>query len=114
MTQSVGDQPTEAFDEVVRQYRGFARPAKRKLEAINAASRLEDLKVPPANRVAPLTDHGTLPSLKWFFADSHYRLQPRGWARQTTIRELPIATELAGVDMRLEAVAIREVHWHKA
>ena len=33
----------------MRQFRGIARLAKRKLEALNAASRLEDLMVPPAN-----------------------------------------------------------------
>src|SRR6516164_6945287 len=38
------------WDDFVRQFRGVARPAKRKLEAINAAVRLDDLKVPPANR----------------------------------------------------------------
>ena len=56
MIHSFGDEPTEALfrDDVVRQFQGFARPAKRKLEAINAASRLEDLKVPPANRLAKL------------------------------------------------------------
>jgi oxalate decarboxylase len=59
------------------------------------------------------TVHGTLPSLKWSFADSHNRLQPGGWARQTTLRELPIATQLARVNMRLEAGAVRELHWHK-
>ena len=53
---SFGDKPTETLfrDEVVRQFQSFARPAKRKLEAINAASRLEDLKVPPANRLEKL------------------------------------------------------------
>ena len=53
---SFSDKPTEALfrDEVVRQFQSFARPAKRKLEAINAASRLEDLKVPPANRLEKL------------------------------------------------------------
>lgn len=61
----------------------------------------------------PETDAGTMPNLKWSFADSHNRLEDGGWARQTTIRELPIATELAGVNMRLEAGAIRELHWHK-
>ncbi len=67
----------------------------------------------PSRLAPPSTDHGTLPSLKWSFADSHNRLQPGGWARQTTVRELPIATELAGVNMRLKAGAIREMHWHK-
>ena len=30
-----------------------------------------------------------------------------------TIRELPVATTLAGVNMRLKAGAYRELHWHK-
>ncbi len=67
----------------------------------------QDLLLPPR------TDHGTLPSLRWSFADSHNRLEEGGWARQTTIRELPIATEIAGVNMRLKAGAVRELHWHK-
>jgi len=56
MIQSFGDKPTEALfrDEFVRQFQGIARPAKRKLEAVNAASRLEDLMVPPSNRLEKL------------------------------------------------------------
>ena len=52
-------------------------------------------------------------NLKWSFADSHTRIEDGGWARQTTIRELPTSKELAGVNMRLEEGAIRELHWHK-
>ena len=62
----------------------------------------------------PRTDHGDLPNMKWSFADSHIRLEQGGWARQTTTRELPVSKEIAGVDMRLEAGTIRELHWHKA
>jgi oxalate decarboxylase len=61
----------------------------------------------------PRTDAGTLPNLKWSFADSHMRLEEGGWARQATVRELHIAKEIAGVNMRLEAGAIRELHFHK-
>jgi oxalate decarboxylase len=61
----------------------------------------------------PPTDHGTLPNLRWSFADSHVRLSEGGWARQTTARELPIATEFAAVNMRLQAGAVRELHWHR-
>jgi oxalate decarboxylase len=64
--------------------------------------------------VPPRVDHGTLPNLRWSFADSHMHLSPGGWGRQTTARELPVATELAGVNMRLKAGAVREMHWHKA
>ena len=64
--------------------------------------------------VSPQTDHGTLPNLRWSFADSHMHLSPGGWGRQTTTRELPISTEIAGVNMRLKAGGVRELHWHKA
>jgi len=63
---------------------------------------------------APLTDAGNVPNLKWPFALSHNRLLDGGWARETTIRELPISKAMAGVDMRLNPGGIRELHWHKA
>jgi oxalate decarboxylase len=67
----------------------------------------------PDHLVPPLTDSGTVPNLKFSFAAAHNRLLPAGWAREVTVRELPIATELAGVNMRLEAGGARELHWHK-
>lgn len=62
---------------------------------------------------SPWTDNGTLPNLKFSFANSRNRLLTGGWAREVTIRELPIAKDLAGVNMRLKPGAIRELHWHK-
>ena len=67
----------------------------------------------PDHLAAPRTDSGTVPNLKYSFATAHNRLLPGGWAREVTTRELPIATELAGVNMRLEPGAARELHWHK-
>ena len=66
-----------------------------------------DLVCPPA------TDKGSVPNLRWSFADSHNRLEPGGWARETTVRELPVSTAMAGVNMRLDRGAVREMHWHK-
>ncbi len=65
MIRSFGDKRTEALfrDEFVPQFQGIARPAKRKLEAVNAASRLEDLMVPPSNRLEKLKG-----SLKNFYS----------------------------------------------
>ncbi len=63
--------------------------------------------------VPPPTDQGSMPNLRWSFSDSRMRLEEGGWARQTTIRELPISTEIAGVNMRLKAGAVRELHFHK-
>jgi oxalate decarboxylase len=67
-----------------------------------------DLSVPPA------TDHGTLPNLRFSFSDAHRRIESGGWTRQVTVRELGISTSIAGVNMRLNAGGIRELHWHKA
>jgi len=56
---SFGDKQTQSLfdDEIVRAFEGVARRAKRKLEALNAASRLEDLQVPPSNRLEKLKGH---------------------------------------------------------
>jgi oxalate decarboxylase len=62
---------------------------------------------------SPYTDAGTVPNLKFSFSDARNRLLTGGWSREVTVRELPVATTLAGVDMRLKPGAIRELHWHK-
>ena len=68
---------------------------------------------------------------KWPFALSHNRLQTGGWARQQNMKVMPLAqgtrlstfaqslyqgadlvTEMAGVNMRLEAGAVRSVTMH--
>jgi oxalate decarboxylase len=67
-----------------------------------------DLLVPPS------TDHGTLPNLRFSFSDAHTRLESGGWTRQVTVRELGISKNIAGVNMRLNAGGVRELHWHKA
>jgi oxalate decarboxylase len=67
----------------------------------------------PSLLFPPASDHGTVPNLKFSFAAAHNRVLAGGWAREVTVRELPIATTLAGVNMRLKPGAIRELHWHK-
>jgi oxalate decarboxylase len=64
--------------------------------------------------VPPSTDSGTLPNLRFSFSDAHMRLQSGGWTRQVTVRELGVSTAIAGVNMRLNAGGVRELHWHKA
>jgi oxalate decarboxylase len=63
--------------------------------------------------VPPSTDHGTLPNLRFSFSDAHMRLETGGWTRQVTSRELGISKNIAGVNMRLNAGGVRELHWHK-
>src|SRR3954463_3171538 len=62
----------------------------------------------------PATDHGVLPNLRFSFDDAHMRLTTGGWTRQVTSRELGISKNVAGVNMRLNAGGVRELHWHKA
>ena len=68
----------------------------------------------PDMLVPPSTDHGTLPNLRFSFSDAHMRLETGGWTRQVTARELGVSKDVAGVDMRLNAGGVRELHWHKA
>jgi len=78
-------------------------PQNKNLDRMNA-----DSLAPPS------TDHGKVPNAKWPYGNSHNRLSDGGWARQQNQQVLPIATEMAGVNMRLEKNAIRELHWHRA
>lgn len=61
----------------------------------------------------PRTDHGNLGSLKYSFSEAHNKRTGAGWAREVTVRQLPIAKKIAGVDMRLPKGAVRELHWHR-
>lgn len=54
-----------------------------------------DMLVPPA------TDAGAIPNLKFSFSDTHMQLKHGGWSREITVRELPVSTTIAGVNMRL-------------
>jgi proteic killer suppression protein len=56
MIRSFADKRTQNLflDKFVGEFHGFARPAKRKLEAINATSCMEDLQIPPSNRLENL------------------------------------------------------------
>jgi len=67
----------------------------------------------PGLLASPKTDSGTIPNLKFSYAAARNRLLSGGWAREITQRELPVATTLAGVNMRLKPGGIRELHWHK-
>jgi proteic killer suppression protein len=53
---SFGDKQTEDLfrDRFVREFQGVARLAKRKLEMLNAVGRIDDLLVPPSNRLEKL------------------------------------------------------------
>lgn len=67
----------------------------------------------PDMLVSPATDAGTIPNLKFSFSDAYMQLNTGGWSREVTVRHLPIATTLAGVNMALTPGGVRELHWHQ-
>jgi oxalate decarboxylase len=62
----------------------------------------------------PATDVGDLPEFWASFNNAQKRIQGGGWARQVTQADFPISDTISGVNMRLDAGGIREMHWHLA
>jgi oxalate decarboxylase len=58
------------------------------------------------------TDSGAVPPFKYPFGLARKRIESGGWTRQVTVRELPVSKSIAGVEMRLTAGGVRELHWH--
>jgi oxalate decarboxylase len=68
----------------------------------------------PSPQSPPATDVGSMP-LPWAtFNNAPKRIQAGGWARQVTQKDFSVAEEISGVNMRLTAGGIRELHWHLA
>jgi oxalate decarboxylase len=79
-------------------------PANKPLDAQNS-----DSAWPPS------TDSKSLvPTFKYPFSLANKRAYEGGWSREVTIRELPVSKTMAGVNMRLTAGGVREMHWHTA
>jgi oxalate decarboxylase len=68
----------------------------------------------PASGNPPPTDAGGVQTFKYPFSFAHKRLHEGGWSREVTVRELEVSKTMAGVDMRLTAGGVRELHWHTA
>jgi len=68
----------------------------------------------PDSFLPPPTDAGGVQTFKYPFGLSHKRMQEGGWSREVTARELAVSRTIAGVDMRLTAGGVRELHWHAA
>src|SRR5208337_4843084 len=68
----------------------------------------------PDSFLPPPSDAGGVQTFKYPFALSHKRMQEGGWSREVTVRELAVSKSIAGVDMRLTAGGVRELHWHTA
>jgi oxalate decarboxylase len=68
----------------------------------------------PNTFMPPSTDHGEVQTFWSSFSAAHRRIQEGGWSRQVTVEDFPISKDIAGVNMRLTAGGIRELHWHNA
>ncbi|PYL86381.1 MAG: hypothetical protein DMF17_06125 [Verrucomicrobia bacterium] len=79
-------------------------PANKELEAQN-----------PDSMWPPATDSKSLvKNFKYPFSFANKRVYEGGWSREVTVRELPVSKSMAGVNMRLTAGGVRELHWHTA
>jgi oxalate decarboxylase len=67
----------------------------------------------PSFAATPSTDVSGLPLFWASFNVAHPRVQDGGWAREVTQKDFAISKDIAGVNMRLQAGAIRELHWHQ-
>src|SRR6266581_4014536 len=69
----------------------------------------------PDSMWPPATDSKSLvPTFKYPFSLANKRTYEGGWSREVTVRELPVSKSMAGVNMRLTAGGVRELHWHSA
>jgi len=67
----------------------------------------------PDSAWPPGTDSKSLvPTFKYPFSFANKRVYEGGWSREVTVRELPVSKTMAGVNMRLTAGGVRELHWH--
>lgn len=99
-----------------KEYVNKANPQPEKEERggkIFGAENPEISRQNPDFLVPPNTDNGTMPNLKFPYAQTHTRVEHGGWSREVTIRELPPSKTIAGVNMHLEPGGVRELHWHK-
>jgi oxalate decarboxylase len=56
--------------------------------------------------------HEELPTFRFAMEDQQGRITEGGYAREATVKQLPISKGLAGVSMRLKPGGLRELHWH--
>jgi oxalate decarboxylase len=67
----------------------------------------------PSFQDPPATDINGMDLFWASFNNAHKRIQSGGWAREVTQADFAISTTVSGVNMRLSAGGIRELHWHQ-
>jgi oxalate decarboxylase len=69
---------------------------------------------PDATWPPPTDSKSLVQTFKYPFSFANKRTYDGGWSREVTVRELAVSKSLAGVNMRLTAGGVRELHWHTA
>ena len=64
------------------------------------------------NTPDPLLAGKDLPSFKFSLDASTGKVMRSSYGKEATVEQLPISKGLAGVSMRIEPGAMRELHWH--
>jgi oxalate decarboxylase len=67
----------------------------------------------PSFQNPPATDINGMPLFWASFNNVHTRFQDGGWAREVTQDDFAISEDISGVNMRLSANGVREMHWHQ-
>ena len=60
----------------------------------------------------PLLAGEELPTFKFALEESEGKVIGKSFGKEATVKQLPISKGIAGVSMRLEPGAMRELHWH--
>ncbi|MGO8900762.1 MAG: cupin domain-containing protein [Isosphaeraceae bacterium] len=92
--------------------RGFigSAAAAASLAGLNAAA---DEELSFKNNVPdPLLAGDELPTFKFELEKSEGKVIGGSYGKEATVKQLPISKGIAGVSMRLEPGAMRELHWH--
>jgi len=104
-----------AAQQVMAQQRQSVIQGEKDNSATDPGPKNEALqRLQPDAFTPPTTDHN-LGKMFWSsFSTMHRRVEEGGWSRQVNVNDFPISKEIAGVNMRLTAGGIRELHWHKS
>jgi oxalate decarboxylase len=72
------------------------------------------VQLPPGAKVASHNpkDIQAMPEFKYALDGNVPKITSGGWAKESTLHQLPVSTGLAGVHMFLDPGASRELHWH--
>jgi oxalate decarboxylase len=60
----------------------------------------------------PVVSGGELPTFKFALEKSEGKVIGNSYGKEATVAQLPISKGIAGVSMKLEPGAMRELHWH--